>query len=338
MAPSAKRGGSKIIAMETITTLDQLKVPAPAKINLFLSILGRREDGYHDLQTLFQLLDFGDNILLRRTHDGAIHINPAIEGIPPQQNLAFRAAKLLQKYSQSRFGAVIDIEKKLPMGGGLGGGSSDAASALLGLNLLWGTALSLADLAAIGLELGADVPVFIWGRSSLAEGIGERLYPVDLVENYYLVLKPAVEVSTAKIFADPALTRNSPAIRIAAFFQQANIASDGLFRSEIGLHKKSDNLAQNAQIEQWLLTLGNDCEAAVRAGYPQVDTALNWLNQYAKAKLTGTGSCIFAKFDYREEAERVLAESPLEGFVAKASNTSSAHLQLREQLLDKDII
>ena len=338
MAPSAKRSRSIIIAMDAITTLDQLKVPAPAKINLFLSILGRREDGYHELQTLFQLLDFGDNIILKRSLDGEIQVNPAIEGVPPQQNLAFRAAKLLQKRSQTRFGAVIDIEKKLPIGGGLGGGSSDAASTLLGLNALWGTKLSLADLASIGLELGADVPVFIWGRSSLAEGIGERLYPVELVENYYLVLKPAVEVSTAKIFADPALTRNSPAIRIAAFFQQANIASEGGFTSDTGLQKKPENMAQNAQIEHWLLTLGNDCEEAVRAGYPEVNAAINWLNQHAKAKLTGTGSCIYAKFDHREEAERVLAESPLEGFVAKASNISLAHLHLGEQLLDKSII
>jgi len=327
--------------------IDSIDIVAPAKINLFLSILGRRNDGYHDLQTLFQLLDYGDNIRLRRTTDGVISITPAIEGIAPEQNLAFRAAQLLQQHSQSQFGAAIHIDKKLPMGGGLGGGSSNAASTLLGLNALWGTQLSLTELASLGLQLGADVPVFVWGQNSLAEGVGERLYPVDLVENYYLVLKPAVEVSTAKIFGDPALTRNSPAIRIAAFFEQAYTASDAeasTLQAE-ALTLQAEALAtevvsplasksgQQALIDQWLLTLGNDCEAVVRNGYPDVDKAFVWLNQYAKAKLTGTGSCIFAKFDNREEAESVLAKSALEGFVAKASNKSLAHQQL-EQIAD----
>ncbi len=305
---------------------NQLSIPSPAKLNLFLSITGRRKDGYHELQTLFQLLDTGDTVDLTRTTNGSIQVSPELEGVPHEQNLAYRAAKLLQTHTNSSFGASILIHKQLPMGGGLGGGSSNAASTLLGLNALWGTGLSLEELATLGVTLGADVPVFIGGRSCLAEGIGEQLYPVELVQNYYLVLKPAVEVSTAKIFADPALTRNSPAIRIAAFFQQATFEA---FNAGDGA-QKADLEEKQLLLQEWQKTLNNDCEAVVRAGYPDVDSALNWLGQHGDAKLTGTGSCIFARFDRKVDAEKVLAQSPLPGFVARAENISPAHQKLQK--------
>ena len=302
----------------------KLSITAPAKINLFLKINGKRADGYHNLQTLFQILDIGDQIELKRTSDGSVNLSNQLTGVEQEDNLAFRAAKLLQQATGCARGADISIAKQLPMGGGLGGGSSNAASVLLGLNALWDTGLSLAELAELGLQLGADVPVFIWGQSSLAEGVGERLYPVELVENYYLVLRPAVEVSTAKIFADPALTRNSPAIRIAAFFQQATP-----YESEQKAPASISNELRRSKLEEWQ-KLGNDCESVVRANYPEVDEALNWLSQYTDARLTGTGSCIFGAFESRAEAEKALSESPLNGFVAKACNLSPAHKQLRQ--------
>ena len=192
--------------------------PAPAKLNLMLRIVGRRADGYHLLQTVFQLLDFGDSVRVRVSDDGGrIRLLHRLPGVPEDSDLACRAARLLQRETGSAMGAEIEVRKRLPMGGGLGGGSSDAATVLVALNELWGTGLSTADLAALGMNLGADVPVFVLGRAAWGEGIGDVLTPLDLPRPWYLVVRPPVAVSTGEVFKDPELTRNSPPITIADF-------------------------------------------------------------------------------------------------------------------------
>jgi 4-diphosphocytidyl-2-C-methyl-D-erythritol kinase len=278
--------------------LPWLTLPAPAKLNLFLHITGRRPDGYHTLQTLFTLLDIGDTLHFRaRTDTDDILLSPALPGVPNEQNLIVRAARRLQSATGCRLGADIRLEKKLPMGGGIGGGSSDAATTLIALNRLWQLDLSRDRLAELGLSLGADVPVFIQGRSAYAEGVGEILYPVEIAENWYLVLRPACEISTREIFSNPALTRDTPAIKLPASQMQYQ---------------------------------RNDCESIVRQRYAVVDQALHWLDQFGKGRLTGTGCCVFMPCSSREEAERLLAQSPFQGFVAKAVNESPAYRTLRE--------
>ncbi|WP_372864698.1 4-(cytidine 5'-diphospho)-2-C-methyl-D-erythritol kinase [Spongiibacter sp.] len=277
--------------------MSSLTLPCPAKINLFLHITGRRADGYHELQTLFQLLDYGDSLKLSRRDDDQLRFLSPLPGVDDSDNLILRAAKLLREYSHASLGADISLDKRLPMGGGIGGGSSDAASTLVGLNHLWQLGLSLDELAALGLQLGADVPVFIHGRTAWAEGIGEKLSPVDTESRWYLVLRPNCEVSTAEIFCDEQLTRNASPIKIAAFLEGAT---------------------------------GNSCQNLVRNLYPEVDKALNWLDQFSPARLTGTGSCVFASFDSKSAAEAVLAERPadMSGFVAKGVNLSPLHKTL----------
>ena len=274
-----------------------LQIPAPAKLNLFLHITGRRSDGYHCLQTLFQLLDFGDLLSFEPRKDGLITLDPLIPGVAPAQNLVVRAARLLQQTTADILGADIRLEKRLPMGGGVGGGSSDAATTLLALNKLWQLELSLDDLASLGLQLGADVPVFIHGRSAWAEGIGELLQPVDIKESWYLVVQPPCSVATAEIFSSKQLTRHTPPITIATFFGQGT---------------------------------RNDCEPVVRSLYPAVDRALNWLGQYLPAQLTGTGACIFARCDSELQARELLQQLPadLNGFVARGVNRSPTHQAL----------
>jgi 4-diphosphocytidyl-2-C-methyl-D-erythritol kinase len=265
--------------------------PAPGKLNLMLRVVGRRPDGYHLLQTLFQFIDHGDRLRFRVTGDGAIRRAGGVAGLAEEQDLTVRAARRLQAGAGSGLGVWIDLDKRLPPGGGLGGGSSDAATTLVALNRLWGLGLSPERLAGIGLELGADVPVFVLGRAAWAEGVGERLTPVELPEPWYLVVAPPCSVSTAEVFSDPELTRNSPPVTISDFLRGAR---------------------------------GNDCLAVARRRYPAVAEALDWLGEYAESRLTGTGACVFAAFDSRMEARAVLDRLPpaWQGFVARGLNRS----------------
>lgn len=278
---------------------DGFSLPAPAKLNLFLHITGRRPDGYHQLQTVFQFLDVADTLYFQRRDDDRITLSPALAGVPAEDNLIVRAARALQAASGCRLGADIHLEKRLPMGGGLGGGSSDAATALLGLNQLWDLRLGEEALASLGLRLGADVPVFVRGRAAFAEGVGEQLQAVEIPEPYYLVLTPAAHVSTAAVFSHADLTRSTPAITLAAFLR----GSPG----------------QN---------LHNDCENVVRKLAPAVDSALNWLGRHGPARMTGTGACCFLECVSREHAEALLASSPIPGFVTRGRNQSPAHVAL----------
>jgi len=266
--------------------------PAPAKLNLFLHVTGRREDGYHQLQTVFQILDYGDELWFESREDGDIRPQYQMPGVDPQTDLIVRAARLLQRHGHCPQGADIYLDKRLPMGGGLGGGSSDAATTLVALNRIWQTGLTVDELAALGLELGADVPVFIHGRSAWAEGVGELLVPIELDEHWFLVIAPQITVSTAEIFSAPELIRDTPAITIRDF---------------LGDH-----------------SVGNDLQAVVEERYPPVKQALDWLNGYAQARMTGSGACVFARFGSREQAQQVLEQLPREwqGFVARGVNRS----------------
>ena len=271
--------------------------PAPAKLNLFLHVTGRRPDGYHELQTLFQLIDLCDTLAIEVREDGQIERLGGPEDVPPEQDLSVRAARALQAAAGTRLGASLRVIKRIPVGGGLGGGSTDAATALLALNHLWGCGLSADALAELGLPLGADVPVFVRGFSAWAEGVGERLAPVTLPERWYVIVRPGVSVSTREVFQSPELTRNSPIITIRAFFESGG---------------------------------RNDCEPVVRAHWPEVAEALDWLGRYAPARLTGTGSCIFAPVASPSEAERIAARVPdkWRSFVARGLNVSPLHALL----------
>jgi len=271
--------------------------PAPAKLNLFLHVVGRRADGYHELQTLFQLIDLCDELSFTPTADGVIERTEGPPGVAAAEDLSVRAARMLQQSAGVRSGVQIRLRKRIPLGGGLGGGSSDAATTLLALNELWGCRLSLPELAALARPLGADVPVFVRGSSAWAEGVGERLTRVTLPEAWYVIVHPGVAVSTARIFHSPELTRNSPLITIRAFF-------------ESGGH--------------------NDCEPVVRAQFPEVAEALEWLGRFAPATLTGTGSCVFASCASAIEAERLAARVPdrWRSYVARGLNTSPVHGRL----------
>ena len=276
----------------------QLTLPAPAKLNLMLHILGRREDGYHELQTLFQFIDYADQLGFAVRSDGHIRLHGQLGGVPHESHLIVRAARQLQQASNCPHGADIWLDKRLPMGGGLGGGSSDAATTLLGLNRLWQLDWSTEQLAKLGLTLGADVPVFIHGHAAFAEGVGEKLQPVSLPEPWFLVCIPAVTVSTAEVFAAPQLTRNTPAIKVAAVLEQGG---------------------------------RNDCQPVVEQRYPAVRNALILLNKFVQAKLTGTGGCVFGSFPNKAEADKVAAQLPatLPSFVAKGSNISMLHRTLQ---------
>jgi 4-diphosphocytidyl-2-C-methyl-D-erythritol kinase len=265
--------------------------PAPAKLNLMLRVLGRRADGYHRIQTVFQFIGRSDRLYFALREDGRIRQAGALPGVPMASDLSVRAARLLQERTGCGLGAEIRIEKMLPVGGGLGGGSSDAATTLVALNRVWRTGLTAAQLAEIGLALGADVPVFVRGLASWGEGVGEKLTPLDMPEPWYLVLVPACAVSTAAVFADRELTRNSPKITIADF-----VSGDDR----------------------------NDCLPVVRRRYPAVAVALEWLSQHARGRLTGTGACVFAAFEEERAARRVLDRLPqgMSGFVARGANRS----------------
>ena len=276
----------------------ELVLPAPAKLNLMLHILGRRPDGYHDLQTLFQFLEFADQLGFATRSDGEIRLHDQIGGVPHDSNLIVRAARQLQKATGCQQGADIWLDKRLPMGGGLGGGSSDAATTLLGLNKLWQLGCSEDQLALLGLGLGADVPVFVRGHAAFAEGVGEKLQPVTLPEHWFLVCIPAVAVSTAEVFSAPELTRNTPPIKVAAVLEQGG---------------------------------RNDCQPVVEQRYPAVRNALILLNKFVQAKLTGTGGCVFGSFPNKAEADKVAAQLPatLPSFVAEGSNISMLHRTLQ---------
>jgi 4-diphosphocytidyl-2-C-methyl-D-erythritol kinase len=251
--------------------------PAPAKLNLFLHVVGRRPDGYHELQTLFELVDLTDELQVDVRADGEIHRIGGPTGVPAGQDLVVRAARLLKQASGSPLGADLALTKRIPLGGGLGGGSSDAATTLAALNALWGTGASADDLARLGLALGADVPVFLFGRSAWAEGVGERLTAVDLPPRWYAIVRPPVAVSTAEVFQAPELTRNSPRTTIRGFLEAGG---------------------------------RNDCEPVVAARYPEVRDALDRLGRFGPARLTGTGSCVFAAFDRVGDAEAAIAGLP----------------------------
>ena len=277
---------------------DETLWPAPAKLNLFLHVTGRRPDGYHELQTVFQLIDLCDTIGISVREDGRIERPDGPPGVDPEVDLTVRAARALQQATGCRLGATLRVRKRIPMGGGLGGGSSDAASVLLGLNEVWGCGLQVDALAGLGLPLGADVPVFVRGSSAWGQGVGEDLQPLELPEAWYVVIHPGVAVGTRDVFQSPELTRNSPVITIRAFFQSGG---------------------------------RNDCEPVVRARFPEVAEALDWLGRFAPARLTGTGSCIFAPCPTAIDAERLAARVPdrWTSYVARGLNVSPVHELLR---------
>jgi 4-diphosphocytidyl-2-C-methyl-D-erythritol kinase len=269
--------------------------PAPAKLNLFLHVVGRRPDGYHELQSCFQFVDLCDDIHIGVRTDGRIRRVRGAAGVPDEADLCVRAARALQAVSGSPLGADIDVVKRIPMGAGLGGGSSDAATCLVALNRLWGLGLPTDTLASLGLKLGADVPVFVHGRTAWAEGVGEKLtplYPPDSPDELnYLIIKPNVSVSTAEVFQDPELTRNTPRITIHGF-----LASGGK----------------------------NDCVSVVRRRHPEVARALDWLSRFGTARLTGTGACVFLGGETRDRFEEIVRMLPpaMQAFVVHGLNDS----------------
>lgn len=277
---------------------NKLTLKSPAKINRFLHICGRRSDGYHNLQTVFQFVDFYDTLHFEARADNNIILSTQFAELNPNDNLIVRAAQSIQTYCQRPCGVTISIEKKLPMGAGIGGGSSNAATTLVALNRLWQLGLEQTQLINIGLTLGADVPIFIHGKSAWAEGVGEKLSDIQLDEPWYLLLFPACHVATKKIFSHKLLTRDTEIKTIATFLEPAN---------------------QNQ--------FKNDCEKLVRELYPQVDQAFKLLNQFANAQMTGTGACIYALFEDEQKAREVAQQLPsgIEYRVCKGSNLSALY-------------
>ena len=262
----------------------KLTCPAPAKLNLFLHVTGRRADGYHLLQTLFRFIDLHDTLHFSLRADGVVHRTNDIAGVAEEQDLCVRAARLLQKETGCTQGVDITVEKRIPMGGGLGGGSSDAATTLIALNRLWSLGLTRERLMSVGLRLGADVPVFVFGENAFAEGVGEKLQAYPLPEAWYVVLFPPVHVPTEKIFSHPELTRDSVSIIMRALSTQS---------------------------------LRNDLQPVVCSLYPEVAGYLAELGRYGKAMMTGSGACVFAEFESRSEAEAVLQKLPQRGVVVQ---------------------
>ena len=273
--------------------------PSPAKLNLFLHINGRYKNGYHQLQSLFQMLDYGDELAFEITDTPTIELMTSIEGVEDQDNLIVKAATLLQTHCQIKSGSKIWLKKALPMGGGIGGGSSNAATTLVALNYLWDCQLDVQTLADLGLKLGADVPIFVQGKTAFAEGVGEIITPSPQPEKVYLVVFPHCHVSTAEIFTDPNLPRNTPKIDW-----------------------------QDYQFD----TTHNDCQKLVCDRYPKVANLLRWLLEYAPSRMTGTGACLFAVFDNRDEAGKVLQKLPEDclGFIANGVNVSPLYARLDE--------
>ncbi len=280
--------------------------PAPAKLNLFLQITGRRDDGYHNLQTVFQFLETGDRLRFEVRQDGRIQRKTDNEGIPAKDDLVVKAATAIQQATGTTLGADIYLQKILPMGGGVGGGSSDAATTLVALNHLWKTGLSSEALCEIGLQLGADVPIFIHGHAAFAEGVGEKLTSVAPHESWYLVVKPEVHISTAKIFSDKELTRDCPAIRICDL--------------QIGT-------ANEAQVFD---ELGNVFEPIIARQYPEIAEVIQQLRKTSLARLTGTGACVFAAYEAQQHAQQAMAKLPddCSAFIARGLNRSPLQTML----------
>ena len=286
--------------MDITVTVNKDWWPSPAKLNLFLHILGRYDNGYHKLQSLFQMLDYGDKLAFDINHTGTIAMSTPLKGVKDEDNLIIRAAKLLAAQTKTKLGAHISLEKCLPMGGGIGGGSSNAATTLVALNALWGTRLSVHQLADIGLQLGADVPIFVRGETAFAEGVGEQITPAPQPEQWFLVANPNVHISTGEIFTAQELTRNTPSIDWADYkFEETR----------------------------------NDCQQLVVNRYPEVAKLLQWLVHYAPSRMTGTGACVFATFSDYTLAEQVRAQMPetWQSFVAKGVNRSPLLDKLEQQ-------
>ncbi|MCG6970479.1 MAG: 4-(cytidine 5'-diphospho)-2-C-methyl-D-erythritol kinase [Gammaproteobacteria bacterium] len=283
--------------------------PAPAKLNLFLHITGRRADGYHELQTVFQLLDFGDRLRFRVRNDAEINRLTPVAGVQPEHDLTVRAARLLQQFGGRARGVDIEIDKRIPMGGGLGGGSSDAATVLVALNQLWELGLDTNQLAQLGLSLGADVPVFVRGESAWAEGVGEQLQPVQLPEAWFFVLCPNVSIPTAELFASPQLTRDARPITIRDYLAGAG-----------------NYVVKN--------TLKNVFEPVVRERYPAVNEAITWLTQASgvQARMTGTGSSIFVAVNDEQHAQQLMMALPRQwqAFYARGVNRSPLFSRLEK--------
>jgi 4-diphosphocytidyl-2-C-methyl-D-erythritol kinase len=279
--------------------------PAPAKLNLFLHVVGRRADGYHDIQTVFQLVDLEDRLFFKRRDDGAIRRVTGPADVPEADDLCVRAARRLQAEAATTQGADIRLEKRIPIQGGLGGGSSDAATTLVALNEIWGLGIEPARLAEIGLELGADIPLFIQGHSAWGEGVGERLTPLELPTEHYAIVFPGVGIRTAEVFQASELTRKTPKTTIRGFLKA-------------GGH--------------------NDCEPVVAGRSPEVRNALAWLSQRGKASMTGTGSCVFAAFADREAAMAALVGLPQgwRGFVARGLDRSPLQERLAAERLSRN--
>ena len=270
--------------------------PAPAKLNLFLHIVGRRPDGYHLLQTVFQLLDWGDTVRLRTRSDGEIARSNDVPGVAPQSDLCLRAAHALREHSGSRMGVDIALDKRIPLGGGLGGGSSDAATVLVALNDLWSAGLSPDELAGIALDLGTDVPVFVRGYSAWAEGVGEKLTPIALRQRHYVIVDPGVSVATAALFQAPELTRNSPPLTISDYLSGSGAGTTNAFTP------------------------------IARAGYPPLAAALDWLGQFGEARLTGSGGCIFVDVESAQRADEIAEQCPLDFTVYQARGVDRSPL------------
>lgn len=272
--------------------------PAPAKLNLFLHVTGRRADGYHSLQTAFRLIDLADMLRFKPQEDGKVTLARPLAGVPSEKNLCLRAAALLKHATGHRGGVEIELDKRIPIGGGLGGGSSDAATTLVALNHLWRLGLKRGELQRLALQLGADVPVFVFGENAFAEGIGEQLTPLALPQAWYLVLVPPVQVPTAAVFAAPELTREAKPIKITAFF---------------------DGLKQRA--------LRNDLEPVVSKRYPEVAHHLAWLKQHGEARMSGSGACVYAEFSTESAARAAHAQLPqaMRGFVARGLERHPLH-------------
>ncbi|CAH2770160.1 MAG: 4-diphosphocytidyl-2-C-methyl-D-erythritol kinase (EC [uncultured Caballeronia sp.] len=274
---------------------------APAKLNLFLHITGRRADGYHALQTVFQLLDWGDLLHFTRRDDSVIARKTDVPGVPEADDLVVRAARLLQSTTGCPLGVDVEIDKILPMGGGLGGGSSDAATTLLALNRLWGVGLSRQALQDLALKLGADVPFFVFGQNAFAEGVGEALQGVDLPKRFFLVVTPAVHVPTAAVFSEKALTRSSKFLKIKKF------------------------LAQHSSDADWPDSFGrNDMQAVVVGKYAEVAKVIEWFSNFSPARMTGSGASVFAAFRSKAEAEMAQAKLPA-SWKSKVTESLDSH-------------
>ena len=288
-------------------TAETIELPAPAKLNLFLHVLGRRVDGCHELQTVFQFLDLADRVRLSLRADTLLCRTVAIPDVAEPDDLVIRAARLLREESGVGKGAGIGVEKRIPLGAGLGGGSSDAAATLVGLDRLWDLGMSAERLAALAARLGADVPVFVHGLASWGEGVGERLVPLALERPWYVLIVLPVAVSTAEIFRSTALTRNTPGLTMRSF-----------------LRNGFDMPGSSIPVGHFLTAARNDCEPVVRRMYPAVGEALDWLSRYGQARMTGTGSAVFAPFGTRKRAAEVAGAvpAPWRGLVTRGLNRS----------------